>query len=199
MESLSLKKIYQEIVNDEMNSGYKKSGYKPLYSVSEKSKIILIGQAPGIKAQESGIIWHDISGDRFRSWLGVSEEEFYNNELFGIMPMDFFFPGSGPTGDLPPRKEFTKKYHPLLLKEMKNVQLIVLVGKYALDFYLHDKKKNTTQIIADYQSYLPKYFPLVHPSPRNFRWHKKNPWFLKEVVPSLQKEVRKILSSSIKE
>ena len=109
--------------------------------------------------------------------------------------MDFYFPGSGKSGDLPPRKGFAQKWHPRLLAAMPNIQLTILVGAYATKHYLNLKASTKlTTVVKNYQEYLPAYFPLVHPSPRNQIWLKKNPWFEAEVIPNLQARVRKILS-----
>lgn len=189
-----LKKINHLIIEDDSNIEYKNKGYKPVYVVDSAAKILIIGQAPGIKAQESGRVFEDKSGNELRNWLGVSYEEFYNKENFAILPMDFFYPGSGKTGDLPPRKDFAEKWHSLIINELKEIKLIILMGNYAIKYYLGDKyQKNLTNTVRNYYLFLPKYFPIVHSSPLNFRWHAKNPWFKKEVVPKLSEIVSKII------
>ena len=191
-----LDEIYSLIDQAEENKTYREKGWHPLYQVSEKSRILLVGQAPGIKAQESMICWHDQSGIRLRNWMGVRDEEFYNPDLFAILPADFYYPGKGKTGDLPPRKFIAEAYHPAMLQAMPNIQMTLLVGKYASDYYLKKRKKrNLTETVAAYKDYLPDYFPIVHPSPLNFRWQKKNPWFVEQVVPELQRRVQKILAA----
>ena len=161
---------------------------------SSKSKLLIIAQAPGQKAHDRGIPFDDLSGDNLRSWLGVSREQFYNPELFAIMPMGFCFPGKGKSGDLPPRKECAPQWHNKIMEQMKNLELIILVGKYAQEYYLKDNPyKNLTETVISYQEFLPKYFPLVHPSPLNFRWHGKNKWFLESITPELKKMVATIL------
>lgn len=187
--------IKQIIMNDSNNQSYTNQGWEPLFSGSSKSKIMIVGQAPGIKAQTTSLTWNDKSGDRLRSWLGVTREIFYNPDLFAMIPMDFYFPGKSPSGDLPPRKGFAEKWHPELLKLMPNLKLIILVGSYAINFYLKDiQKKTLTETVRSYESYLPKYIPLVHPSPRNISWHVHNPWFLTDVIPKLQSLVKSILN-----
>lgn len=194
MSNKKLANIRLAIINDDDNKEFMEKGYEPLYFVSEASKIMIIGQAPGIKAQEKNKAWDDLSGDKLRKWLGVTKDEFYNVDNFAIVPMDFYFPGKGKTGDLPPRKDFAKKWHPQIINEIDNLQLIILIGNYAQKHYLKDDYvKNLTETVKNYKSFLPKYFPLAHPSPLNIRWFKKNPWFEEEVVPSLQKEVKRIL------
>lgn len=191
---VALNQIRQQIMNDSENKEYTKKNLLPIYEVNSKSRILIIGQAPGLKAQLSKTIWNDLSGDRLREWLGVSKEQFYNVDLFGLIPIDFYYPGKSKTGDLPPRKEFAEKWHPLILENLKNVKLILLVGTYAQAFYLKDSRKKTlTETVKAYQEYLPMYLPLSHPSPLNFRWRNKNPWFEKEVIPQLKKLVKDII------
>lgn len=186
--------IFRQIKSDVQNIAYTNAGIDPLYYASKEAKILIIGQAPGKKAQDTRIVWNDPSGQRLRKWMGVSDEEFYNSKKIAIMPMDFYFPGKGKNGDLPPRKDFARKWHPRLLELMPQVELIILVGSYAVREYLNLKTKDKlTDVVKNYQEYLPKYFPLVHPSPRNQIWLKKNPWFEKDVVPKLQSEVKRLM------
>lgn len=188
------KQIYRAIQQDPQNKKFTAAGIMPLYSANPAARINIIGQAPGRIAQEKGIFWDDPSGDRLRDWLGVSREEFYNSGKIAILPMDFYYPGRGKSGDLPPRKGFAKKWHPQLLKLMPHIQLTILVGAYATRKYLGlGYKDRLTDIVKDYQHYLPQYFPLVHPSPRNQIWMKKNPWFEADVLPDLRTRVREIM------
>ena len=167
---------------------------RPVFSVSPQAKILIIGQAPGQKVQDSGVPWDDQSGNELRRWLGVSKEQFYNNKLFALMPMGFCYPGKGISGDLPPRPECAPTWHDLLLKKMKQVELTILIGQYSQKYYLGEKLKPTlTQTVKSFKEYLPEYLPLVHPSPRNNIWQKKNPWFEKEIIPYLQKKINKLL------
>lgn len=186
--------IYQSIINDKENAHYTNKNIMPLYQVSKNSKIVIIGQAPGLKTIEKMIVWDDLSGDNLRNWLGIDKKDFYNPNLIAHIPMDFYYPGKGSSGDLPPRSGFAEKWHPLLLSLMPNVKLIILIGTYAQKHYLKNNKyKNLTETVKNYKEFLPNYFPLVHPSPLNFRWFNKNPWFIKDVVPDLKKEVHAIL------
>ncbi|HQW84574.1 MAG TPA: uracil-DNA glycosylase family protein [Ferruginibacter sp.] len=167
---------------------------RPIVQASKNSKIIIIGQAPGLKVQLSGIPWDDLSGTELRRWLGVTKEQFYDANLFALVPMGFCYPGKGKSGDLPPRPECAPLWHTLLLQYMKKAKLVILIGQYAQKYYLSEKLKPTlTETVINYKTYLPKYLPLVHPSPRNKIWQKKNPWFEKEVVPQLQKIVKRCI------
>lgn len=120
---------------------------------------------------------------------------FYESGLFAVVPMDFYFPGSGKSGDLPPRKDFADKWHADILAQMPNVELMILIGQYAQHYYLKQRKSvKVTDNVRNYQNFLPDYFPLVHPSPRNNIWQVKNPWFREEVLPDLKRIVAEILS-----
>ena len=163
-------------------------GVNPVLSANTKSKIAIIGQAPGSIVHKTGIPCDDKSGDRLRKWMGVSKSEFYNTDLFALIPMGFCYPGKGKSGDLPPRTECAPKWHQPLLSEMTHLKLVLLIGSYAQKYYLkHLFKKTLTQTVKSYHEYLPNYLPLPHPSPRNNVWLKKNPWFEESVTTRLKK------------
>ena len=167
---------------------------RPVVFADKTSKIIIIGQAPGIKVHNSGIPWDDASGKQLRKWLGVTDEEFYDVKNFAIIPMGFCYPGKGKSGDLPPRKECAPKWHESVLDEMPNVKLVILIGMYAQNFYLKKAAKRTlTATVNHFEEYLPRYFTLPHPSPRNRFWLTKNPWFEKDILPQLKRKVREII------
>lgn len=160
---------------------------RPIVQASTTSKIVIIGQAPGQKAQNSGIPWDDASGNNLREWLGVSKETFYDEKIFALIPMGFCFPGTGKSGDLPPRPECATLWHQQLLESMKEVKLTLLIGQYAQNYYLKNNSKRTlTDTVKNYYEYLPDFLPLPHPSPRNNIWQKKNSWFKESVIPTLQ-------------
>lgn len=186
--------IYEAIVNDPMNADMSAKGYAPVYTAGVKAKIIIVGQAPGSKAQATMKPWNDASGVLLRKWLGVSDEQFYDPDLIALIPMDFYYPGKGRHGDLPPRKDFAEKWHPRLFKLMPEARLIILIGAYSQKYYLgRTAKLNLTETVRAYEEFLPTYFPLVHPSPLNFRWRTKNPWFEEGVVPQLAHRVHGVL------
>lgn len=167
---------------------------RPVVSAHPESKIVIIGQAPGIEVHETGIPWNDPSGNRLREWLDVDDKLFYDPSVFALIPMGFCYPGKGKSGDLPPRPECAPLWHKPLLNAMPRVQLKLLFGMYAQQYYLGKKKKRTlTDTVKNYSEYLPEFLPLPHPSPRNNIWLKKNPWFEKELLPSLRSLIKKIL------
>lgn len=167
---------------------------RPVFVVDPRAKILIIGQAPGRKVHESGIPWADASGKRLRNWLGVEEETFYDPANFAILPMGFCFPGTGKSGDLPPRPECAPKWHLPLLQMMPHVKLTLLFGQYAMKRYLGNRReKNLTETVRNWRNYEGDYLPLPHPSPRNQIWERKNPWFQEEIVPYLQGKVASLL------
>lgn len=169
-------------------------GPNPVFIADPAAKILIVGQAPGTKVHASGIPWDDQSGKELRRWLGVDPVDFYNPKLFAIVPMGFCYPGKGKGGDLPPRPECAPIWHQALLAEMPQIQLTLLIGSYSQAYYLgKSKKQNLTETVTSFEEYLPKYFPLVHPSPRNKIWQNKNPWFESAVVPVLREKVQTIL------
>ncbi|AUS05292.1 uracil-DNA glycosylase family protein [Pseudotamlana carrageenivorans] len=169
-------------------------GPRPVVSAHPDAKIVIIGQAPGTKVHASGIPWDDPSGNQLRKWLNVSVEDFYDATKFAIIPMGFCYPGKGKSGDLPPRKECAPEWHELLFDELKQVELILLIGAYAQKYYLGKlAKKTLTETVKNYNDYLPRFLPLPHPSPRNRFWLIKNKWFEVEVLPTLQARIKKLI------
>ncbi|ASS37544.1 uracil-DNA glycosylase family protein [Mogibacterium pumilum] len=190
---MSISSIVEKIKSDERNVEYTERGIPPIFQLNEGAKILIIGQAPGRKVEESQIPFDDKSGEKLITWMGIDRETFYSDKI-AILPMDFYYPGKGKTGDLPPRKFIAEEYHRDLLAELGDVQMTILIGKYAMAYYLKgDMKCNLTETVRCFAEYLPNYFPIVHPSPLNFRWQAKNPWFMEEVVPALERRVADIL------
>jgi uracil-DNA glycosylase len=195
--SSKLDRIRAEIIAHPSNAWARDLGYAPLYTAAPGARIALIGQAPGRKAQESGKPWNDASGVKLRTWLGVDDEQFYDPNQFAILPMDFYYPGKGASGDLPPRKDFASLWHQRILAELPELTLTILVGGYAQKYYLGARAKpSLTETVRAYAEYLPSTMPLVHPSPLNFRWQSKNPWFEEDVVPALRTLVSGALAGS---
>ena len=152
---------------------------------------LIIGQAPGRITRQNGRPWDDASGNRLRDWLEMDKAFFYHSGKLGIVPMGFCYPGKGKSGDLPPRPECAPAWHALMLEAMPEIGLTLLVGKYAQDYYLHNREALTQRVKN--QPLDGTFICLPHPSPRNGFWLKQNPWFESKVVPALRKRVQTLL------
>ena len=168
---------------------------KPIFQLNPKAKILIAGQAPGRKAHESGIPFNDPSGDRLRAWMGVTREQFYDADRIAILPMGFCYPGQGPSGDLPPRRECARTWRQQLLNTMPNIQLTLVIGSYAMEWHLGKlREANLTETVRAWRAYGPEIIPLPHPSPRNYRWLHNNTWFESEVLPVVRARVNGCLA-----
>jgi uracil-DNA glycosylase len=177
---------------------YLPMGCRPVVQLSAASKVVIIGQAPGRRVHESGIPWNDRSGATLRSWLQVDEDQFYDAAFFSIMPMGFCYPGKAISGDMPPRKECASLWHSQILENYTSRPLVLLIGQYAQRHYLKTSgAENLTATVKNYAAYLPHYFPLPHPSPRNQNWVKTNPWFMQETIPVFQQKIKEALHPNI--
>ena len=172
-------------------------GPRPVVRASDpRAKILIVGQAPGTRVHASGIPWDDASGKRLRGWLGVEPDAFYDESKFAIVPMGFCYPGRGTGGDNPPRPECAPLWHDAVLKTLPDITLTLLIGTYAHGYYLRERRKPTLgDTVKAWRDYEPSGFiPLVHPSPRNQIWLKRNPWFEAEVVPHLRERISQALA-----
>jgi len=169
-------------------------GVRPVLQVSEQAKILIAGQAPGSKVHASGVPFDDASGDRLRDWMGVGKNTFYDPSKIAILPMGFCYPGKGKSGDLPPRKECAELWRHSVLNSMPNIELVLVIGKYAIDWHLPDTSKdNLTDTVKSWRVHWPNHLPMPHPSPRNNIWLKKNDWFEREVLPTLRSRVQALI------
>ena len=170
-------------------------GPRPVLRVGATARILIVGQAPGTRVHETGIPWNDPSGDRLRGWLQLSRDVFYDESRIAIIPMGYCYPGRNARGgDLPPRTECAELWLPRLLEHLPVRELTLLAGGYAQRHYLGDGVKGSlTETVRAWREYAPSYVPLPHPSFRNLRWFRENPWFEAEVVPALRARVRELL------
>lgn len=168
---------------------------RPVVRAGCSARLMVVGQAPGRKVHETGIPWNDPSGDRLRRWLNMTREEFYDESRIAIAPTGFCYPGTGRGGDLPPRPECAPLWHPPLREALPHIELTLLIGSYAQDYYLGKRARSSlAETVKSWHEYLPEFLPLPHPSPRNMHWFKTHPWFEDEVVPELQQRVHKVLT-----
>lgn len=172
-------------------------GPRPIVQMGREARILIIGQAPGSKVHKSGVPWGDDSGARLREWTGIDEKTFYDAKRVALVPMGFCYPGAGASGDLPPRPECGPLWHARLLSHLPERRLTLLVGVYALAYYLKGRGKTTlTETVRGFRRHMPRLFPLPHPSWRSTIWVRKNPWFQSEAVPALRKEVANAMRST---
>lgn len=168
-------------------------GPRPVLQMQASARILIASQAPGRKVHDTGIPFNDASGERLRAWLGISREVFYDPKQIAILPMGFCFPGTGKSGDLPPRPECAVKWRKTLLARLKKLQLTLVIGQYAMAYHLPGKSGTLTEVVRDWRKYWPLTVPLPHPSPRNNLWLKRNPWFERELIPVLRDRVSAVL------
>lgn len=170
---------------------------KPVLRAASTARILIVGQAPGRRVHETGIPWNDPSGERLRNWMQLSRDTFYDEQRIAIIPTAFCYPGTGRSGDLPPRPECAPLWHPRLRAALPNVRLTLLVGSYAQACYLGARAHRTlTETVHHYRDYLPEYLPLPHPSWHNQQWLLRNPWFAQEVLPLLQSRLAVLMDET---
>lgn len=168
-------------------------GPRPVLQLHPAARILVAAQAPGRKVHETGIPFHDASGERLRSWLGVTREQFYDPRLFAIVPMGLCYPGKGASGDLPPRPECAAHWRAPLLRLLRRLQLTLVIGQYAGAYHLPDERDGVTAAVRNWRRYWPAVVPLPHPSPTNNRWLARNRWFEQELVPHLRERVAQVI------
>jgi uracil-DNA glycosylase len=168
-------------------------GPRPVVQMQRSARILIAGQAPGRKVHETGVPFNDASGDRLRAWLGLSREVFYDAGQVAILPMGFCFPGTGRSGDLPPRPECAPAWRAALMSQLKHLRLTLVIGQYAQAYHLPNEGGSVTEAVKAWRKNWPHTVPLPHPSPRNNLWLKRNPWFEKELVPALRLRVKDVL------
>lgn len=166
---------------------------RPLLAASASSRIVIIGQAPGRIAHETGVPWNDASGKRLRGWLGVSDAQFYDEALIALVPMGFCYPGKAKGGDMAPRPECAPLWHPQILPKLRKVELTVYIGNYPFARYLSEEAESLTEGVRSAAKLLPTRILLPHPSPRNQMWLARNRWFERDVVPMLRRRVTQLL------
>jgi uracil-DNA glycosylase len=166
---------------------------RPVLQAGAGARLLIVGQAPGRRAHDSGIPFNDPSGDVLRSWLGVTREVFYDPERIALMPTGFCYPGTVAGADLPPRPECAPRWHARLLATLPEIRLTLLVGGWAHRYHL-GTRASVAATVAAWREHLPSVFPLPHPSWRNRAWAARHPWFEAAVLPALRVEVGRALA-----
>ena len=171
-------------------------GPRPILRGRPSARLLIISQAPGTRVHETGLSFNDRSGDRLRAWLALDREMFYDEARVAIIPMGFCYPGRNARGgDLPPRPECAPRWHAQMRAFFPAVELTLLVGSYAINYYLtRSGPRSMTATIARWRDFLPDVFVLPHPSWRTTLWLRANPWFEKETLPKLRARVAQALN-----
>ena len=194
MATTDFDQLLQRIRGCQLCEEHLPEGPRPVVRGRPSARILIAGQAPGRRVHETGIPFNDPSGDRLRDWLGVNPETFYNEDKIALLPMGFCYPGTGKSGDLPPRPECADAWRDSLLSHLKNIQLTLAIGQYAIEWHLGDERSKTlTETVQRWKEWWPRLIPLPHPSPRNNLWLRRNPWFEEDVIPELRDRIQELL------
>ena len=190
-----LKSLLKEINECRLCEEHLPLGPRPVVQADSQARILIAGQAPGRKVHETGIPFNDASGDRLRDWMGIDKSIFYDGSIIALLPMGFCYPGTGKSGDLPPRPECAEAWREKLLSNLPKIELTLLVGQYGQKYHLGDSRKNNlTETVKSWKEYWKKgLLPLPHPSPRNNMWLRNNAWFEKDILPALKSRVQKLI------
>ena len=191
---LELEKLLLEISECRICEEHLPLGPRPVLQAHRDARILIAGQAPGRRVHLSGVPFQDPSGDRLRSWMGATDDVFYDPRRVAILPMGFCFPGSSSSGDRPPRVECAPAWRERVLAQLPNVRLVLVLGRYAMKYHLGSSRLNVTEAVAAWRDYWPEQLVLPHPSPRNQGWFKKNAWFEEDILPELRRRVQELVS-----
>lgn len=193
MSQAELNLLIEQVKQCELCKPELAHGVNPVVQLHSTAKILIAGQAPGLAVHQSGVPFDDASGERLREWLGIDKAVFYDPKQVAILPMGFCYPGKSKSGDLPPLKQCAKTWRALLLAELDQIQLTIVIGKYAQDYHLDTAKQSLTETVKNWSDYPRSIMPLPHPSPRNNIWLAKNPWFAQQLLPELKCRVNDAL------
>lgn len=185
----SFESLLTEVQDCSICAAYLPHGPRPILQIHPLARVLIASQAPGRKAHDSGVPFDDASGDRLREWMGVTREVFYDSKQIAILPMGLCFPGTGKSGDLPPRSECAAAWRGQLLGHLHHLEVTLVVGQYAQAYHIGEARASLTETVRGWLSHWPKIIPLPHPSPRNNIWLSRNPWFEKELLPMLKQRV----------
>jgi uracil-DNA glycosylase len=168
-------------------------GPRPVLRAGETARILVVGQAPGVRVHTTGIAWDDPSGERLRAWMGLDKDKFYDESQIAIIPMGYCYPGRGKGGDMPPRRECATLWLDQLLAKLPRIELTLLIGLHAQRHFLGNRRKRSlTETAKAWREFAPDYLPLPHPSARNTPWFKRNPWFERELLPILRERIERL-------
>lgn len=161
-------------------------GPRPLFQLGKTAKILIAGQAPGRITHHKGRPFDDPSGDRLRAWMGIDRDTFYDPSQIAILPMGLCFPGSGKGGDAPPRPECAPLWRDKALALLPDLAITLVIGRYAINWHLPHLKGASVADAVGQSAASDGPIVMPHPSPRNNRWLRQNPWFAADVLPRVQ-------------
>jgi uracil-DNA glycosylase len=185
-----LRALLAEVRGCQICAAHLPLGPRPVLQLDPRARVLIAGQAPGRRVHETGVPFQDASGERLRAWMGIDDAVFYDASRIAILPMGFCFPGTGRSGDLPPRPECAEAWRRKLLAYLPELELTLVIGSYAQEYHLAGAQKPTlTETVEAWREFWPARLPLPHPSPRNNLWLRRNPWFESDVLPRLRKRV----------
>lgn len=169
-------------------------GPRPVLRAAPTARILVVGQAPGLRVHKTGVPWDDASGERLRAWMGLGKQVFYDESRVAIIPMGYCYPGRGVGGDLPPRRECAQLWLDQLLAKLPLIELTLLIGQHAQRHFLGRRRKSSlAETMKAWREYAPEYIPLPHPSPRNTPWLQRHSGFESELLPELRERIKGIL------
>jgi uracil-DNA glycosylase len=195
MASRAFQSLLEEVRECTSCAEFLPLGPRPVLQAHPRARVLIAGQAPGKKVHLSGVPFDDASGDRLRLWLGIDRETFYDPHAIAILPMGFCYPGTGKSGDLPPRPECAPKWRAALLAHLPNIELTLVIGQYALAYQYPSAYASLTEAVLAWRDRPSNVIVLPHPSPRNQLWLRRNPWFEAELLPVLQARIAQLLGS----
>jgi len=190
----ALPRLLEDVRRCTICAAHLPEGPRPVVQLTRRARILVAGQAPGRRVHETGVPFDDPSGDRLRDWMGVTRGQFYDADLVAILPMGFCYPGTGSSGDLPPRVECAPAWRDRLLAHLPDVALTLVIGAYAQRWHLDTGRGGVTDVVSRWRERWPDVVPLPHPSPRNNRWLARNPWFEREMLPALRARVAEVVA-----
>jgi len=195
MGKTALDNLYAEIRACRLCAPHLPLGPRPVVRGTASARLLIISQAPGTKVHETGLSFNDRSGDRLRQWLGIDRTVFYDEARVAIVGMGFCYPGrDGKGGDLPPRPECAPRWHAPVLRLLPKIELTLLIGSYAIEYYLAGpKRRSMAETVAAWRDFLPRSLPLPHPSWRTMMFEQRNPWFEAELLPELRRRVKALI------
>ena len=194
LNTVTLPDLLQRIRTCQLCAPHLPCGPRPVLQAAASARVLVVGQAPGRRVHDTGIPFNDASGERLRAWMGLERAAFYDAAQVALVPMGFCYPGTGTSGDLPPRPECAASWRAPLLAQLAHIQLTLVMGQYALAWHVPQHRGTLTEAARANPYQDGALWVLPHPSPRNNRWLAQNPWFARDVLPALRRKLAQALA-----